>query len=135
MLISTATVKRPDVVVPVWPGTDRATIHETTLYRLRAAGVHPDTLHDVDRTLTEQPTSEDFFAAVLAWVRVDVHDTPPPRPTRPAPGPAKVRHVRVRDDIWTAALTLAHDQGHTLSDVIRSLLREWLRDHGREVAP
>jgi hypothetical protein len=43
--------------------------------------------------------------------------------------PATPTHtVRVDDDLWNAALTKAHDEGTTLTDVIVRALKAYLRD-------
>jgi predicted HicB family RNase H-like nuclease len=36
--------------------------------------------------------------------------------------------VRIDDDLWRAAMNKAHDQGETLTDVIRRALVAYLRD-------
>lgn len=36
------------------------------------------------------------------------------------------RHIRIDDALWSAAMERAAEQGTNLSDVIRTLLREWV---------
>ena len=47
----------------------------------------------------------------------------PNKPRTPA------RTVRVDDELWEAAQRKASDRNETLSDVIRRLLREWIRGY------
>jgi hypothetical protein len=45
--------------------------------------------------------------------------------------PATPKHgVRVPDELWRAALRVAHDRGETLTDVIVRALRRYVRDYG-----
>jgi len=37
-----------------------------------------------------------------------------------------LRNVRVEAELWSSALAKARAEDHSLSDVIRQLLREWL---------
>jgi hypothetical protein len=40
------------------------------------------------------------------------------------------RTIRVPDDLWAAAMRIAHERGEVLSDVIRDCLREYVAKHG-----
>lgn len=42
-----------------------------------------------------------------------------------SPGETKVRHVRIADPIWTGAAQKAQEEGVTISEVVRSLLRDY----------
>lgn len=50
-------------------------------------------------------------------------DQPVPRP---ATGKTPVRNLRVPDEIWEPALAKAHEEGRTLTDVIKDFLREYI---------
>jgi hypothetical protein len=39
-----------------------------------------------------------------------------------------LRNVRIADDLWTAAQARAREDGATVSEVVRELLRLWLAD-------
>lgn len=56
--------------------------------------------------------------------------TPPPSvpgvPNQPA---TPTRSVRVPDELWQAALRVAHDRGETVTDVILRALERYVRAH------
>lgn len=50
--------------------------------------------------------------------------SPPDKPRTPH------RTIRVPDDLWDAAMRVAHDRGESLSDVIRDCIRDYVRKYG-----
>jgi predicted transcriptional regulator len=53
------------------------------------------------------------------------------RKTRRVPNQPKTpqRAIRIPDDLWQAAKSIARDRGETLSEVIRDALAEYVRRH------
>lgn len=47
-------------------------------------------------------------------------------PNQPA---TPTRTVRVPDELWEAALRIAHDRGETVSEVVRRALERYVRAH------
>jgi hypothetical protein len=43
-----------------------------------------------------------------------------------------MRHVRVPDELWDAARTVAAEHGHNLSEIIRQALTEYVKQHKGE---
>jgi len=43
-----------------------------------------------------------------------------------------MRGVRIPDDLWTAALTLARSRGENLSDIIRQALMDYIEQRGKK---
>ena len=44
----------------------------------------------------------------------------------------KMRHVRIDDALWTAALQVAARRGEKLSDIIRGALRAYVENKGKK---
>jgi len=40
------------------------------------------------------------------------------------------RNIRIPDDLWTQALTLARSRGENLSDIIRQALNQYIKQWG-----
>lgn len=57
-------------------------------------------------------------------------NTPGPNVPAVPNQPATPTHsVRVPEDLWQAALRVAHDRGETVADVIRRALERYVRAH------
>jgi hypothetical protein len=73
--------------------------------------------------------------AALHWLRlhehteaISVHFAPDPEESgAAATAGADLRNVRVKDDLWDAALVATRARGTTVSAVVRDALREYLR--------
>ena len=47
------------------------------------------------------------------------------------PGKGTTRHaIRIPDELWQAALTLARERGDKLSDIIRQALHDYIKQQG-----
>ncbi|MCY0917070.1 hypothetical protein OS965_02615 [Streptomyces sp. H27-G5] len=51
---------------------------------------------------------------------------------RPATGKTKLRNIRVSDELWSAAMTEAKEEGRSLTDVIVSDLHRYVNRRRRE---
>jgi hypothetical protein len=51
---------------------------------------------------------------------------------RPATGKTKLRNIRVPDDLWSAAMAEAQEEGRTLTDVIVGDLHRYVNRRRRE---
>lgn len=49
--------------------------------------------------------------------------------TKTTSGHTKIRHVRIPDNIWIAAAQRAENDGMTISEVTRELLRDYANGH------
>lgn len=45
-------------------------------------------------------------------------------------GKTPLRNLRVPDDLWDAAQTVAAERGESLSDVLRAALQRYVKRHG-----
>jgi len=49
------------------------------------------------------------------------------------PTKGTTRHaIRIPDDLWTAALSLARSRGENLSDIIRNALHDYIKHEGKK---
>lgn len=46
-----------------------------------------------------------------------------------SPYGTKIRHVRVKDDLWESAKAVADSRDENLADVIRAALESYIRKH------
>lgn len=47
-------------------------------------------------------------------------------------GPTPLRAVRIDDDLWQPALTIANERGEHLSDIIRAALVAYIQKWGKK---
>lgn len=50
-------------------------------------------------------------------------------------GNTPIRHIRVPNDVWLAALEAAHENGTSVAAILNATLRRYVKRHGGKANP